>query len=90
MFVIKEELDHFKEKSAKIVQIFYSKRAGKNLQKSYRFSIQKGQVRDQDPEEIQLFRLRIRPVQKVPDSQHWLQMIRIQVFGEFGSSPSVL
>jgi hypothetical protein len=28
MLVIKEELDHFKEKSAKIIQIFYLKRAG--------------------------------------------------------------
>jgi hypothetical protein len=60
------------------------------VQKLYRFSIQKGQVWDQDPVEIQLFRLRIRPVQKVPDLQHCLQMVLIQVFGESGSSLTVL
>ncbi len=54
------------------------------------FLFKKGQVLDQDPLEIQLFRLRIRPVQKVPDPQHWLQIIRILVFGEFGSSLTVL
>jgi len=60
------------------------------MQKLYRFAIKKGQVLDQDPVEIQFFQLQIRPVQKVPDPQHWLQMVRIQVFDEFGSSLTVL